>query len=80
MQSNVSEDDLIVIIPCGGWIQTVTYTLTINGNGAESITVNGNNYTEPMEIEEGTHIDIVALRNGYTASYSENNFDMVKNT
>lgn len=80
MQSNVSEDDLIVIIPCGGWVQTVTYTLTINGNGAESITVNGNNYTEPMEIEEGTHIEIVALRNGYTASYSENNFDMVKNT
>lgn len=79
----VTAGDKEVSVPVSqdsGEIAPTTYTLTINGNGAESITVNGNNYTEPMEIEEGTHIDIVALRNGYTASYSENNFDMTKDT
>ena len=56
------------------------YILTVNGNGAESITVNGNSYTGPMEIEEGTTVNIVATRTNYTPSYDKNNFTMTKDT
>lgn len=69
------------------------YTLTVNGNGAGSVTVNGNTYTEPMQIEEGDTVRINASKTNYhvkqwqdvsedttALSPANNNFTMIKDT
>lgn len=96
MQSNVSEDDLIVIIPCGGWIQTVTYTLTINGNG-ETVKYRINNgaqetYNSVLTLNADDTVKLDATKSGFTATWndvsvdrtplspSNNEFTMIKDT
>ena len=74
-------------------VEPTYYTLTINGNGANSITVNGNTYSEPMQIEGGTTVKINAAKTDHhvkewqdvsedttTLSPANNNFTMIKNT